>query len=152
MGANLAFDVATSADGASRRLPSTVPVPLRTHESDAMANEPAESPTPASTSMSSDTAAASDGPREAARDGAAHTTTDAIVVDAIGKACPMPVIDLATAVKPAPLGAVFHLLADDGTARVDVPIWCRMQRQRLDDVVEADGHVRFVVTKTTPTT
>ncbi len=75
----------------------------------------------------------------------------ATVVDAIGKACPMPVIDLAAAVKPAPLGAVFHLLADDAAARVDVPIWCRMQRQRLDDVVEQVGHVRFVVTKTAAT-
>lgn len=73
------------------------------------------------------------------------------VVDAIGKACPMPVIDLATAVKHSPTGTVFHLLADDGAARVDVAIWCRMQRQRLDDIVDEPDHLRFVVTKTSTT-
>lgn len=77
--------------------------------------------------------------------------TPVTVVDAIGKACPMPVIDLATAVKSAPVDTVFHLLADDGAARVDVPIWCRMQRQRLDDVIEEGTHVRFVVTKASAT-
>lgn len=70
-----------------------------------------------------------------------------VVVDALGKACPMPVLDLAAAVKAATTGTTFHLLADDGAARVDVPIWCRMQRQRLDDVVDEHDHVRFVVTK-----
>lgn len=74
------------------------------------------------------------------------------LVDAIGKACPMPVIDLATAVKQAAVGSVFHLLADDGAARVDVAIWCRMQRQRLDDVIEHADHVQFVVTKVSATT
>lgn len=73
---------------------------------------------------------------------------DVVVVDAIGKACPMPVLDLAAAVKDANVGTTVHLLADDSTAKVDVPIWCRLQRHRLDDVVKADDHVRFEVTKT----
>lgn len=72
---------------------------------------------------------------------------DVEVVDAIGKACPMPVIDLAARIKRLPVGTVVHLLADDQTARVDVPIWCRMQRQRLDDVLDQGDHARFVVTK-----
>lgn len=81
-------------------------------------------------------------------DDAGTHAADVVVVDAIGKACPMPVLDLAAAVRDASVGATVHLLADDSTAKVDVPIWCRMQRQRLDDVVDADDHVRFEVTKT----
>lgn len=84
-------------------------------------------------------------------DPASQDERPATVVDALGKACPMPVIDLAAAVRSVPLGTVLHLLADDDAARVDVPIWCRMQRQRLDDVVDEADHVRFVVTKTSET-
>lgn len=72
---------------------------------------------------------------------------DLVRVDAIGKACPLPVIDLAGAVASHPVGTVFALLADDPAAKVDVPVWCRMQRQRLDDVVEHDDHLAFTVTK-----
>lgn len=70
-----------------------------------------------------------------------------VELDAIGKACPLPVIDLAAAVTSHPVGTVFDLRADDPAAKVDVPVWCRMQRQRLDDVVEHDDHVVFTVTK-----
>lgn len=96
-------------------------------------------PTSATTTASSITPPTSSGDTRA-RD-------EPVVVDAIGKACPMPVIDLAATVKQADMGTVVHLLADDGAAKVDVAIWCRMQRQRLDDVVEEDDHVRFEVTK-----
>lgn len=71
-----------------------------------------------------------------------------VVVDAIGKACPMPVIDLAAAVRSHEVGTVFRLLADDPAAKVDVPVWCRMQRQRLDEVTEVDDHLAFTVTRT----
>ncbi len=70
-----------------------------------------------------------------------------VVVDAMGRACPLPVIDLAAAVGSHPVGTVFELLADDPAARVDVPVWCRMQRQRLDDVQVHDDRTVFTVTK-----
>jgi tRNA 2-thiouridine synthesizing protein A len=63
-----------------------------------------------------------------------------IEVDARGKPCPMPVIDLAGAVRDADIGAVVRLLADDPAAKVDVPVWCRMQRQQLVDK-QVDGAV-----------
>lgn len=70
-------------------------------------------------------------------------------VDAVDMACPLPVIELAKAVREHAVGTVFHLRATDQAARVDVPVWCRMQRQRLVDVTdEDDGVVRFVVEKT----
>lgn len=70
-------------------------------------------------------------------------------VDAIGMACPLPVIELAKTMDDARVGALVHLRADDQAARVDVPVWCRMQRQRLRDVVDEDaGVVLFIVEKT----
>ena len=70
------------------------------------------------------------------------------VVDARGLACPRPVIDLAAAVDEVAPGELVELWADDPTARVDVPVWCRMRRQRLVDVSEQDGALRFRVERT----
>lgn len=71
----------------------------------------------------------------------------ATVVDARGLACPRPVIDLAAAVDGAIVGDVVELWADDPAARVDVPVWCRMRRQRLQSVDDVDGAMRFRVEK-----
>ena len=73
-----------------------------------------------------------------------------VVVDAIGKACPVPVIELAAAMREVGVGARVRLLADDAAAGVDVPVWCRMQRQQLVDRTERDdGVLVFEVDKTT---
>lgn len=57
--------------------------------------------------------------------------SDVVEVDATGLSCPLPVIELAKAVDAAPVGTVVRLLATDPAARVDVPVWCRMQRHEL---------------------
>ncbi|MDP9393012.1 MAG: sulfurtransferase TusA family protein [Actinomycetota bacterium] len=49
------------------------------------------------------------------------------VADALGKRCPLPVIELARAVAGAPAGAVVEVLADDEAARLDIPAWCAMR-------------------------
>ncbi len=75
----------------------------------------------------------------------AGTEHDPIVVDARGLSCPMPVIELAKAVEAHAVGTRVRLLATDPTAKVDVPVWCRMQRQRLH-AQDLDDHVwRFEV-------
>jgi cysteine desulfurase len=50
-----------------------------------------------------------------------------LVVDAIGRKCPLPVIDLARRIGDVPVRGVVALVADDPGARVDVPAWCRMR-------------------------
>ncbi|HET7529956.1 MAG TPA: sulfurtransferase TusA family protein [Mycobacteriales bacterium] len=50
-----------------------------------------------------------------------------VTVDARGRRCPLPVIDLAKAVDSAPAGAVVAVLSDDPAAATDVPAWCRMR-------------------------
>jgi tRNA 2-thiouridine synthesizing protein A len=66
-------------------------------------------------------------------------------VDARGLACPMPVIELAKAVRTVDVGQVVRLYATDPAAKVDVPVWCRMQRQSLRSQDETDGVWRFEV-------
>jgi len=67
------------------------------------------------------------------------------VVDARGLSCPMPVLELAKAIGRVEVGTRVRLLATDPTAKVDVPIWCRMQRQRLHSQALDDNVWRFEV-------
>lgn len=67
------------------------------------------------------------------------------VVDALGKACPIPVIELAKAIERVAVGAEVVVLADDPAAKVDIPVWCRMKRQQLVGVDADERAWRFVV-------
>ncbi|MGJ5896171.1 cysteine desulfurase/sulfurtransferase TusA family protein [Streptomyces niveiscabiei] len=58
--------------------------------------------------------------------GAEVTPVQGTVVDSLGKRCPIPVIELAKAIRNVPVGAVVTVLADDEAARLDIPAWCEM--------------------------
>lgn len=73
------------------------------------------------------------------------TSMSAPLVDARGKACPVPVIDLAKAVESVESGDLVVLLADDPGAKVDIPVWCRMKRHDLVAVEEVESSWRFTV-------
>lgn len=49
------------------------------------------------------------------------------VVDAAGRRCPVPVIELARHLTDVEIGGVIAVLADDVAARHDVPAWCAMR-------------------------
>jgi TusA-related sulfurtransferase len=70
-----------------------------------------------------------------------------IIVDALGLPCPQPVIMLATATRTAAVGDELRLLADDQAADVDVPVWCRMQRQLLVSQTADGATLTFIVRK-----
>jgi TusA-related sulfurtransferase len=53
----------------------------------------------------------------------------ALVVDALGRRCPIPVIELARHLGEVAPGEVLAVLADDEAARLDVPAWCEMRGQ-----------------------
>jgi tRNA 2-thiouridine synthesizing protein A len=72
-----------------------------------------------------------------------------LVVDARGMACPRPILELAAAMRDLPVGDVVLLLADDPAARVDVPAWARMKRQRVLALDDVDGVLHIVVAKRT---
>ncbi|MEU7042345.1 aminotransferase class V-fold PLP-dependent enzyme [Streptomyces varsoviensis] len=50
-----------------------------------------------------------------------------LVVDALGKRCPLPVIELAKVIGDVPVGGTVTVLADDEAARLDIPAWCEMR-------------------------
>ncbi|NEE58049.1 sulfurtransferase TusA family protein, partial [Streptomyces sp. SID8455] len=52
-----------------------------------------------------------------------------LVVDALGRRCPIPVIELAKVIGEVPVGATVTVLADDEAARLDIPAWCEMREQ-----------------------
>ena len=68
-------------------------------------------------------------------------------LDCLGKACPVPVIELAKAINELPMGDSIVVLSDDPGAKVDIPVWCRMKRQELTDVSEDGTTYRFTVRK-----
>ena len=54
------------------------------------------------------------------------TDEPALEIDALGKLCPLPVIELGKRIGEVAPGAVVRVLADDPAAKLDIPAWCRM--------------------------
>jgi tRNA 2-thiouridine synthesizing protein A len=54
-----------------------------------------------------------------------------IVIDALGRKCPIPIIMLAEQIGAVPIGSVIAVLADDPAAYTDVPAWCAMKSHSL---------------------
>ena len=52
-----------------------------------------------------------------------------LVVDCLGRPCPVPVIELARALPTVGVGQVVEVLSDDPAAPHDVAAWCRMRAQ-----------------------
>jgi tRNA 2-thiouridine synthesizing protein A len=75
-------------------------------------------------------------------------STTITTVDARGQSCPGPLVSLAKALKDAPTGAAFELLATDPGSKSDVPSWAELSG---NDLVSAetldDGTFRYVLRK-----
>ena len=50
-----------------------------------------------------------------------------MIIDARGRRCPLPILDLARRIGDVPVGEIVSVEADDPAARADVPAWCRMR-------------------------
>lgn len=70
---------------------------------------------------------------------------DALVVDALGKRCPIPVIELAKVIGEVPVGGTVRVLSDDEAARLDIPAWCEMREQEYVGEEPADRGSAYVV-------
>jgi TusA-related sulfurtransferase len=68
-------------------------------------------------------------------------------VDARGQSCPGPLVTLARALKEAPRGDLFELLATDPGARSDVPSWSKLSGNELLEASEDAGVLRFIIRK-----
>jgi cysteine desulfurase len=70
---------------------------------------------------------------------------DVLVVDSLGKRCPIPVIELAKVFGDVPVGGTVRVLADDEAARLDIPAWCAMRGQEYVGEEPADHGSAYVV-------
>ncbi|MET8412770.1 aminotransferase class V-fold PLP-dependent enzyme [Streptomyces sp. NPDC005195] len=75
----------------------------------------------------------------------ASTSSGSLVLDALGKLCPIPVIELAGVIGDVPLGGTVRVLADDEAARLDIPAWCEMRGQEYVGEEPADQGSAYVV-------
>jgi len=73
------------------------------------------------------------------------TRPPALLVDALGRACPLPLIDLARAIPTVAVGEEVEVLADDPGAKPDIPAWCRMKGHEFLGAAEAEVGWRFRV-------
>ncbi|MGW2780999.1 aminotransferase class V-fold PLP-dependent enzyme [Streptomyces populi] len=72
-------------------------------------------------------------------------SADALVVDALGRRCPIPVIELAKVIGDVPVGGTVRVLSDDEAARLDIPAWCEMRGQEYVGEEPAEHGSAYVV-------
>lgn len=64
-----------------------------------------------------------------------------------GQLCPMPIVNMARAMKKMDAEQVLELWADDEGAHNDVPAWCSKTGNEFLGEQEADGYTRYFVKK-----
>lgn len=63
-----------------------------------------------------------------------------MIIDARGRSCPLPILDLARHIGEVQVGETVGVEADDPAARPDVRAWCRMRgHEYLQETAAADG-------------
>lgn len=67
------------------------------------------------------------------------------ILDCLGKRCPLPVIELAKALKSKPIGSQIRLLSDDPASAPDLIAWARMTGNKVNEF----GESTFDITKLT---
>ena len=73
-------------------------------------------------------------------------STTIITVDAKGQSCPGPLVSLAKAIKDAPQGVTFELLATDPGSNSDVPSWAELTGNVLENAETLpDGSFRYLI-------
>jgi tRNA 2-thiouridine synthesizing protein A len=68
-----------------------------------------------------------------------------VVIDALGRKCPIPIIMLAERIREVPIGETIAVLADDPAAKTDVPAWCAMKSQEFVAITELPSGWSFLV-------
>ncbi|MER6079891.1 aminotransferase class V-fold PLP-dependent enzyme [Streptomyces sp. NPDC001833] len=71
--------------------------------------------------------------------------TEEVLVDSLGKRCPIPVIELAKVIGTVPVGGRVRVLSDDEAARLDIPAWCEMRGQEYVGEETAERGAAFIV-------
>jgi tRNA 2-thiouridine synthesizing protein A len=76
----------------------------------------------------------------------ARAKSQGISLDARGRRCPLPILDLARHIGDVPVGYTVTVEADDPAARPDIKAWCRMrQHEYLGESTATDGTPAYTV-------
>ncbi|MFF7329160.1 aminotransferase class V-fold PLP-dependent enzyme [Streptomyces sp. NPDC008150] len=102
-------------------------------------------PRPAETETAETPETATTGTKSAGADRDGAATAGPLVLDALGKLCPLPVIELAKVFGGVPVGGTVRVLADDEAARLDIPAWCAMRGQEYVGEEPAERGSAYVV-------
>ena len=76
----------------------------------------------------------------------------ALVVDARGRRCPVPVIELAKAIGRVAEGELVAVLSDDAAARLDIPAWCQLRGHEYAGERPAERGSAYLVRRLTAQT
>ncbi len=69
-----------------------------------------------------------------------------MILDARGRRCPLPILDLARHISDVGVGETVIVEADDPAARPDVAAWCRMRaHEYVGEIAATDGTPGYVV-------
>ena len=85
------------------------------------------------------------GPADGDGSGSGGPEARGLVVDSLGKRCPIPVIELAKVIGQVPVGGLVTVLSDDEAARLDIPAWCAMRAQEYVGERPATRGTAYVV-------
>jgi tRNA 2-thiouridine synthesizing protein A len=69
------------------------------------------------------------------------------VIDAIGMACPGPLMALIGAIRQGQAGDVIEVRSSDQGSLTDIPAWIAKARHELIEIAPEGGYTRFVVRK-----
>lgn len=68
-----------------------------------------------------------------------NLNSEAPVVDALGELCPVPIIEIAKAIKAVKPGGLVRLLADDPGAERDMLDWAKATRHEIVELLHGPG-------------
>jgi tRNA 2-thiouridine synthesizing protein A len=68
-----------------------------------------------------------------------------LVIDALGRKCPIPIIMLAGRIREVPIGGTIAVLADDPAAKTDVPAWCTMKSHEFVALTDLPSGWSFLI-------
>jgi tRNA 2-thiouridine synthesizing protein A len=69
------------------------------------------------------------------------------VIDAVGMACPGPLMALIGAIRQGQVGDLIEVRSSDLGSLTDIPAWVAKAGHELIEVVPEEGHSRFLVRK-----
>jgi len=73
-------------------------------------------------------------------------TRPPLTIEARGRRCPLPILDLARAIPGITIGETITVEADDPAARPDIAAWCRMRcHEFVGEATAADGTPSYTV-------